>query len=336
MSEVSFPPTTVVPASARIQELLTCMFVGLRKAATEKYKTQDGLPLLQYHQTLSDRDMVRNTILEYEITHGMVLDDRPQNGAAAMSNGNGASVPPGTQLQQSVMTLQTNPQPQMGPVSASPAQAAQVALQHPVPATPGPQEMPTGLPTGKVRRAAPKLSSGVAPPPVPVTTYSSPPPPPDGAMVLKPVEPAPVMQAAPVALAAPISLSVPQGVVPVSLTAPAAPNFGPPPVQQQQAAPQQSADLDKLLSKMEELIKSFQSAKQVQDSEKNDFKTVISNLSGQMNETNKKLGELKSEQDLIMVALHWLFLCSPAAKSAEGKANDIISFKKYVAQYLPQ
>jgi len=278
--------------------------------------------------------MVRNTILEYEITHGMIVDDRPQNGAA-MSNGNGASVPPGPQLQQSSMTLQQGPQ-QMGPVTASPAQAAQVAAQHPLPAAaPAPQDMPQGLPTGKVRRAAPKLASGVAPPPVAVTTFSPPPPPPEGATVLKPVESAPVVQTAPVA---PISLAVPPGVVPQTLTAPPAPIFGlaPPPVQQQ-PAPTQNGDLDKLLGKMEELIKSFHAAKQVQDSEKSDFKTVISNLSSQMNETNKKLGELKTDQDLLMMAVHWVFLGSlPNNHDLRPKVDTIVKFKNELAKYLPQ
>lgn len=55
-------------------------------------------------------------------------------------------------------------------------------------------------------------------------------------------------------------------------------------------------------------------------------------------ELAKKLGEVERNQTLILTALHHIYLNLPTAANTQGQANDLPSFKAFLARYagLPQ
>lgn len=323
---VTFPPETQIPYSARKEQLLTVMFLGVRRALTDQYRNPDGTPLASYHETLGDREALRSKVLDYELSQGWLTDDRAiaqvithpavQNGATvSATNGTPPNAPQApVQVQQPQIGF-AQPQPVASPVQAIAAAQQQMA------APPQQAAPPVAPPTTGFKRPAPKLATAVAPPPPPAPVAVPQPPP--GAQVLSapiPVQPA-QPPPAPMALAAPI----PMAPIPAPAAAP---------------APQVSVatvDLAPVIVRVDEVGKGLTAIADELEKQKTDFKTVVGNLSGQTNETNKVLAELKKNQDIMMTAVHWMFLSSPACTAElRAKIGNIIEFKTELSKYLPQ
>jgi hypothetical protein len=313
MSDPKFPPESPIPYSVRKEQLLTCKFLSIRKAVTEQYKNPDGTALMSYHETLSDRDMVRNKVLEYELAQGWITDDRsnaqviahpasPQIGATVPTNG----THPGPAVQAPISMQQFQPQP-----VASPAQAI-AAAQTPIPP---PQEPPAAPPTTGLKRPAPKgLQSAVAPPPLAAPMSQAAP--------AVPVQPAQV----PVAPPAP-----PPGAV--VLSAPVAPQPA-----------QQAAIPNDLVSKIDSIGKGLSMVSEELDRQGKDFKTMVGNLSTQTSETNKSLMslatqfvDLKKSVEILTAAVHHIYLSTGTlGQSAGQEGTTLPGFKTYISKYLPQ
>lgn len=156
MTDLNFElaPRPGMPASQRMAELNNARFVAVRNMAYMRYKDANGNALLTYDQTLKDRELVKNTILQYEIAMGYVVNDlgsTPQT--APMTQ-------PGIPTQQAVQAAPpTYPQTQQVPQMMTPAYSvppppagpatAQQAVQA---ASAGPAEQ--GAPSGRKRRGA--------------------------------------------------------------------------------------------------------------------------------------------------------------------------------------
>lgn len=325
MSEVTFPPANVVPYSARREQLLACRFIKVRQAATDIYKNPDKTSLMDYNSTLHNRDGVYSKVLDFELAQGWLTDDRSnaqvithpavQNGDAVSANGsNGSS---NGAMQAPVPIQQFQPQP-----IASPAQAVAVAQ---VVAIPPPQDAAPAAPTSGFKRPAPKiLNTAVAPPPLAMA--------------------APVPQAAPVA---PVVMEAPKpppgAVVLQAPVAPVAPVVAPAtaPVAQTVAT---QVDLGPVITRIDQIGKGLGMVSEELDKQKSDFKTFVGNLSGQTSETNKalaaiagQLSELKKTQDLLMTAVHHIYLSTGQLGQAAGQEGTALpGFKTFLSKYLPQ
>lgn len=323
MSDPKFPPESKIGYSARKEQLLTCKFLAIRKAVTEQYKNADETALLSYHETLNDRDMVRNKVLEYELAKDYIFDDRTnaqvithpaaQIGVPVSNNG----TPPGPVMQAPVPIQQFQPQP-----IASPAQAIAAAQQVTIPPQ---QEAPVAPPTSGLKRPAPKgLQSAVAPPPLAIPT--------------QPVQMAPVpVQAGPVAIPAP-----PPGAT--VLMAPVAPVAPVPQATTQGQVTAVQADVGSLVSKVDSIGKGLSMVSEELDKQGKDFKTLVGNLSGQSSETNKALSamatqlmELKKSVEILTAAVHHIYLSTGNLGQAAGQEGTTLpGFKTFISKYLPQ
>lgn len=330
MAEATFPPPTKVPYSIRVQEIEATRFLGIRKVASEgPYKNEDGSFLMSYGDTLRDREAVKKAVIDYEIAHGYVIDDRGMPGATPIINmpapvpqepvvgfQNTTPIPSVPQAVQ--MPMQMPSQPPQPPPQAAPQQSF-----------PQMQPPPEGggmeLPTGKARRARPgALPSSVAPPP----------PPPDAIVI-------PTLQNPNPQFVTGLSLAPPQGVT--SQVAPPPPPPLPVAPTQFFQSPVQGPDLTGPLNEIKGIL-----SKLAEKGTDADFKQVVSNLSAQINETNKQLAEnngrlfemgeymkaMKKRQDASLVALSHIYRLS---KIAPPEVTDTFeAFLKYLEPWVPK
>lgn len=344
LSGETFPPLAGTLASVRKNYLTTCVFLKLRKASTENpnYVNPDGTSLMTYSETLNlDREEARKRVLEYEIGKGWVVDDRgtavpnspvaqpvAPNGAPMTAGFVQAPVPQPAPVQQVIQA----PMPQQ---IATPAQAVAVAQM--TPTAPPQMAAPTEMPTTKARRAAPKLGASVAPFPPPPTNGAAPaafqaPQPPPGAAVVQ----APVAFIVP----QPVAATVPQPMATTTFTqapqqAPQAPVSVPSVQEVPKTALGPLVDLGPITARLDELGRGLTSVSSQLDTQGSDFKTMVSNLSASLNETNKTLANLQKTTEFLMVAMHHLYLTNETtAKMSAGKAADIRAFKTFLTTYL--
>ena len=70
------PDGTPKSVSERLNELNVSRFIAVRNLATMHYKNPDGTSLMEYKDTLQDRDAVRKRVIEFEILNGWVTPDQ--------------------------------------------------------------------------------------------------------------------------------------------------------------------------------------------------------------------------------------------------------------------
>ena len=113
-------------ASQRKAELDAARFVAVRNLAYMLYKKPDGSSLMTYQETLDNREMVKQAIINLEISEGLVQNDlgmtaAPPSQAPQMIPQNGAQMA----QQPPQMSFPTQPAPQ---APMSPAQFAQMPM----------------------------------------------------------------------------------------------------------------------------------------------------------------------------------------------------------------
>lgn len=334
----SIPVQPGTPAAVRRQQIDTAKFVDVRNLAYLIYKKPDGSPLMTYQETLENRDRVKDRVLEFEIMSGWVVPDgtgpaiqqpTPNNGNPQMSS----PVPP----------------PMMMPQPATPTQAAQVPVHN---FQPAPQQfqqmppqmaapmqqmmppqmpmMPPGMPPPMMPPSAPPQ---MAPPPATVEQAAAapapggktrrtkgsavappPPPPPQGAPPQQmQMQMAPPMQQAPVA---------PPPAPPQFAPPPQAPQFAPPPQApqvQQQAPAAPAQDLKPLIDNVGQGVSAAVN-------NTNELKAHLDYVTKELHDTKALLAQL-------CVALHHLYLTSPAGANQQGKLNALPDFTKFLDQY---
>ncbi len=332
LSGMSFPPLPGTKYSDRKNFFQTCTFLKIRKASTENpnYVNPDGTSLLTYSETLSiDRDIARAKMLDHELAKGWLVDDR---GAVPVQQGiqpavptNGAPMTAGFVQPPAPQPVAQVQAPQFVPQQVATAAQAVAVAQQVVPSAPPQMAAPTEMPMTKARRAAPKFGSAVAPPPpgpAPVgngapVAFQVPAPPPGAAVMQQPVFQQPVaFQPAPVA---------PAPVQVVQQPVQAAPNTALGPL----------LDLGPVVARVDELGRGLSVISKDLDTQKNDFKTMVGNLSAQINETNKALASLQKTAEYLMVAAHHMYITNkPTADASAGKAADIRQFKEFLTTYL--
>lgn len=194
-------PKTIAERRA---ELDGSRFVAVRNLATVWYKKSDGTPLMEYRDTLSDREVVKQKILEFEMENGFIRKDSQSS-----------ATPTGPQPAV-LFTAEPEEAPQNGTTMNMPASFAPPS---PMAAPPTPAAAPAeGLTQGRGRRrAAGALGSAVAPPPgLTAAPAASPMVAPMPAPMAAPVPmapPAPMMSApAPMAFSGPAAFSIPPAV----------------------------------------------------------------------------------------------------------------------------
>jgi len=340
MSEaITLPPNPIgQPYSQREQAMKNCLFFPLRKAATEGLKiTQpdgsvvmgyvypDGKPFCDYNDSINDRNLVRQRLLEYELAQGWLVDDR---GAVAVP----VAAAPVEQPQSVVVLIQ--------PPQAAPQPPPEVPANQSVP-QPQPPPMENS-PIGK-KRPGPRLTAAVAPPVVatPVAAPAAPP----GAQTIT-VAPAPLPAAAPVYQAQVMMFPAAAEAAPLPAPAPA-----PLPAPLPAAAPVQVAAQDiavsgnQLTKKLDAIGMGLQDVSKDLEFHKKDFSQFVGNLSEQINSQNKSLTSLETTLketqrtlELMMGAIHHLYLHNPAvgAAAVEAKATTAPAFKEYLAKFVPR
>jgi len=66
--------------SQRKEELTSARFLAVRHLAYQVYKKESGKEMMTYAETLVDRDVVRDAVLQYELVNKLILPDyeRPE------------------------------------------------------------------------------------------------------------------------------------------------------------------------------------------------------------------------------------------------------------------
>ena len=138
-------PTHGMSARQRKADLDVARFVVVRYLAYLRYKKPNGEALMDYQSTLDDRELTKNAIVEYEITHGLLKDDRDatsqivtrepppftQIPPIAISNGATMSQPvPAPQFQPSVPQFQPQMQQPQAPMPYQPQMQQQPQMQY--------------------------------------------------------------------------------------------------------------------------------------------------------------------------------------------------------------
>lgn len=238
-------PGTMTTNQRRVQ-LEETRFLDIRNLAYLTYKKPDGSPLLTYEETLNNRDVVKLTILQYEIAQGWLIPDGTEQQTQV------AVVPPAVQNSGAPQMTSPFPPPQPGipqqqfapPGVQAPPQMIQQppAAFAPQPqAAPQQQTMPFPQP-GVPQQFAPQPQQQMAPPPQAAAPQAAPPQAeqpaaaPSGRGRRKAAAPAGTAVAPPPAAPPPAAQpQVQQQQVPVQQFAPAP--QGAPPMFAQQAAP---------------------------------------------------------------------------------------------------
>lgn len=353
-------PKPGMPASQRKAELDAARFVAVRNLAYMIYKKPDGAALMTYQETLDNREMVKQAIINSEIAEGLLQNDlgmtvAPQSQAPQMIPQNGAQM--AQQPPQMSFPMQPAPQAPM-----SPAQFAQMPMQPQagVPFQPTQPGQPQFVPQQQF--AQPPQQTYAAPQMQPQQGFA---PQQMAAPAAPPMEAAPVTgkkrkAAAGNAVAPPPTgpaLAPPgfvpqQGQVPVTqFQQPPAPQqqgfpvqfqqqpqFAQPQFQQPQAVnapqaqmPQQGGpDLGALFQKLDMLGKGIE----VSANNGDQALKAVAKLQADVDEV-KLLG------NQLLVCLHHLYLGIQTASGqpllsnmTEGKANTLADFRTYLQKYI--
>lgn len=158
-------PRPGMTASQRKQELDNARFVAVRNMAYMRYKDANGNALLTYDQTLKDRELVKNTIIQHEVSLGILTDDRA-NPQPVMTQ---QAMPAQAAAQPAAPQYPTNPQPQQVPQMMTPAYsvppppAGPATAQQAVQAAAQPGQQEAAAPTGRRRRSAGTAAPGPQP-----------------------------------------------------------------------------------------------------------------------------------------------------------------------------
>lgn len=191
-------------ASQRKAELDGSKFVSVRNLAYMIYKKPDGSPLMTYQETLDNRELVKNNIINTEIALGLVQNDL--GNIAVPTSQSPQPIPNGAQMtqpQQQQMPF-TPQQPQMQPAPMSPQQFAQVPMGAPQPQfAPQPQQaMPMQQPPPQ-QYQQPQQAAPQQPPPqqyaAPQPQFAQQPPMQQMPPQMQPMAPMQPMAAAPAA-----------------------------------------------------------------------------------------------------------------------------------------
>lgn len=344
MSELpKFPPDPrPIPFSERRQIFKTCSFYPLRKIATEGLKREDGVviyvladnrPLSTYQESIADRELIRNKILEYELAQGFLIDDRttPVDAQPVQI----------VQPQQQVMpmpmpimpTIQT-PQTQVQPVQA-PAPVQQAVPQM----VPQPQPPPTSSTEviGKKRPGPRGISA-------PLASAVAPPPPPPGAVSIQVNVPnmntttttMPMTQPAPVIVPPTPAQEVaqPQSFQPMA--------FIPPPIPVQPQPTPMVTQVDPSLSQKIDIIgKGLSEISSVVEKHSNNFTQFAQNLTEEVKsearsriEIEKSLKEIQRMMDLMMSAIHHMYLSTAGLQQQAATSGVKIQTSSEFVEYM--
>jgi hypothetical protein len=350
-------PAVGMPLAARKQQLETSRFIDIRNLVRYIYKKPGPngqlLPLMEYQDTLNERELVRKTILIHEMscTHQgqpLVVNDGtnldvPASTQAAQPPPNG--VQNGTQQMQPPVPQYAPPPAPVGPAAvaqvpqqyappqaapqayappAAPQMAPQAAPVPPVGAPPaaGPAEVAAAAPApggGRKRRGAAAAPPPAAPPPAVAGPQYAPPPGP-GAMVPPGYQP----QAAAPAPAP--GWAPPNGAAPAPAAAWTPPAGAPAvaPAPPPQAAP--GLDLTPLIQRLDSIGQGM--AMTVKHNE--DLKAFVGQLQSQVQGVSAIAMQA-------LCALHHIYLTNPqTANATQGKANTLTDFQAFLSNYLPR
>lgn len=324
------PGTTL---SQRKKELNETRFVAIRNLAYIHYKKPDGTQLMSYNDTLADREIVKNKILEYELACGLIQEDgsgllsQQQQPQANPANGaqNGHVMQPAPMQQMginAVMPTQQVSQMQPAPQAAMPP-APQVQAAFTPPAAP---QMPQAAqPMAQAPQAAPAVeAAGQRPSRRKINGV--------GAGVASPPAAPPVTQAVQAAFPTSVPVAQTQGIVQQEVQpAPFQPMAFSPPAPQaapvQTAVPAQapaSIDLSQIVAALDQLGRGVSTAA-------NNADQVIKMVS----ELSAKVTKIDNDQQRILAALHHLYMMNsnPALTAALGECKTVPDFKKYLTTY---
>jgi len=298
--------------SQRRAELESDRFISVRNLAYATYKKPDPsgqigpdgqvllVPLMTYEETLTDRKVVYDTILQYELANNMIVPDDASTPAT-----NVVALHPGVPVSQTLP-----PPPGFAPIPQPPAFSPQ-----PAPVAPFiPSAAPAAPATAQQAAAAP----AAAPPSAegqprrrrtPGTAVATPPPPPAAA----PESPSFQPPAAPAAPVAAPSFPVPQQAQSQSFA------FAPP------AAPAPiggTVDLAPVTQKVDQLG------------------GVVNSLITGLEEMKKQLAASQQQNEMLLIALSHLYLVTPqtaqGAQQSGKNVGTLVGFKEYLSQYLPR
>lgn len=302
--------------SQRRAELESDRFISVRNLAYATYKKPDPsgklgpdgqvlmVPLMTYEETLTDRQVVYNAILDYELAHNLIVPDD----ASVTPATNVVAMHPGAPVSQPLP-----PPPGFAPVGQPPAFSP--------PAVPAAPFIPSAAPAAPATAQQAAAAPAAAPPQsaegqprrrrTPGTAVATPPPPPAAAPE------APSFQAPTAPMAPPAAPSFP--AAPVS--APGQ-SFAFSPTPAPAPAPAPAADLGPVAQKVDQLGGAVNS--------------VITGLE----EMKKQLAAVQQQNDLLLTALSHLYLVTPqtatTAQQSGKNVGTLGGFKEYLSQYLPR
>ena len=320
-------PTLVLPkpgqtTSQRRKELDEASFIVSRNLVHRHYKDAAGNPLMNFQQTLDDRELVKTTIVNHEASIGALVEDgggrqpttplhlvQPVEQPVA-PQGEVMPVPPQQlpmpfpQPQQPQPSVPMMPQPMQGPPQPMPPPyQPPMPPQQPyppqaIPAPANPAEAAAAPVTGKKRRPASGVA--VAPPPAAIAP--------------------PVYQQPPQAVAQqPMPYQPPQPPMPMPYQPPMQQT---PPVQH---PPTQGGSLDMVIQKLDDLGKGLEIAA----GNGNDAAKATKALAGEV-------ADLRNSLNLVLATLHHMYLVTPATMNiAQGKnIAGFTEFKAFIQSYV--
>jgi len=351
MSEnVKLPPEVIGQKySEREQAFKNCTFFTLRKVATEGLKIDtgqtiylngDGKPFCDYNDTIRDRNLVRQRILDYELAQGWLVDDRGAQEAVAQIV---QSVPQPVVQPIPEQVQMINPTPIIAAAHMTVTAAPSTSTISPAPTNPQPQPPPpagdVSAPLGK-KRPGPRLPSAVAPP----TTAVQAPVPPPGAIPVQ-LPPAPVMAFTPATTQPAATQPAPAPVQVMSFSPPAIAV----PIQQAPAPAAQpvAANSEAFGSRLDVLGKGLEIISKDVEAHRKDFGQFVSNMSDQVNSQNKSqksteetIKDIQRSLDLLMSAIHHIYLSTPGLQQTAAESKSVIKtapeFREYLSKFTPQ
>jgi len=340
--------------SQRKLELNETRFVAVRNLAHIHYKKPDGTQLMNYSETLGDREVVKQKILEYELAYNLIVNDgsgftsQPQQAPSTPMNGaqnghamqppqmqipfNPGAAAPAPQMQQAPFTpgpmgppaqqqfapaqQQMAPQQQMIPQQQMAPQTQQMPPQQ-QPAAPA-QEAATAGQKPSRRKAAAAGASVAAPPAAPPA--GPPTGPANGQTQGFAPTMAPQQQMMPAA-----QIQVPafqqQQMAPVAQMAPV--QMMPP--TQQQVSPQAAAiDLGPVLAAINQMGSGLSLVSKNGDQ----LQQQVSSLAALVQQTY-------NDQQRILAVLHHFYMMhpSPELKQALGDRKTVKEFKEFLTGF---
>lgn len=344
-------PTLTV--SQRRQSFEECRFLDVRHLAYLHYKKPGtDEPLLRYEETLDNREMVKQTVLGFEISQGWLIPDgtEGQIQVPAQPQPQTVSPPPAVPQGAPQMNQPFNPPPNGAPVpqpQMAPApmpQQPQYAMPQPQMQQPPPQQMQVPQP----QYAAPAPQQMMQPPPVanPQQAAAAGAPPqqeapataPTGrrrkgqgtAVAPPPAAPPPPPQGVPVQQFAPPQQMAMQLPPPQAAPAP----FGAPPPMQGGPAPYQPQAQQPVPQQMAPPPQAQQAAPTVDLSQVTGRVDALAKI---VEVQGKQLAEARLTSEIALGVLHHLYLVNPQLQPQQGQPQlprTLPEFKKYFQQFV--